>query len=151
MPKNNNVYQTAIEYCASLPYSKALGLHYECAQGRQQIFSVNWQEELVGNAQNEVLHGGVMTALIDVAGGVAVAAHLDDFESLVTLDLRIDYLKAAQLGQKVYAQAECYRLAGQVAFVRTTCFHLDVNDPIAFGMATYMRTPLPKELKEKIQ
>ena len=151
MPKNNKVYQTAIAYCVSLPYSKALGLHYERAEGTQQIFSVNWREELVGNAQTDVLHGGIMTALIDVAGGVAVAAHLDDFESLVTLDLRIDYLKAAQVGQKVYAQAECYRLAGQVAFVRTSCFHLDVNAPIAFGMATYMRTPLSKEIKEKLQ
>ncbi len=151
MPKNEKLFQTAIYYTLGLPYSKAIGLAFEHTNQNRPVFSVNWREVLVGDVNSQVIHGGVLTTLIDVTGGVAVSAHLEDYESLVTLDLRIDYLTAAKVGKKIYAQSECYRLTGQVAFVRTTCFHEDVNKPIAFGMATYMRTPLPAEIKEKLQ
>ncbi|WP_434778266.1 PaaI family thioesterase [Neisseria sp. Ec49-e6-T10] len=152
MPQNEKIYQTAIGYLNTLPHNQALGLKFEYAHGRKQVLSVAWREDLVGNPKTGVIHGGVITALVDVAGGASVAAHLDDFELLVTLDLRIDYLHPATPQEKIYAQSECYKLTDQVAFVRTTCFHQDrEEDPIAFAMATYMRTPISDEIKEQLK
>ena len=81
----------------------------------------------------------------------AVTAQLPSAEILSTLDMRIDYMHPATPGRRIYGRAECYRLAGQVAFVRSSCYQEDPSDPFALGMATFMRTPLTPEQQAKLQ
>ena len=50
-----------------------------------------------------------------------------------------DATRIAAPGQTVYCRAECYKLARQVAFTRAVCHHGDASDPIAHGVATFMR------------
>ena len=149
---NSHVYTTLSRYYLTLPHCQAIGLTLEDTEGRNPILSVAWRGNLVGNAHNRVLHGGVITTLVDVASATAVSAHMAEFETLATLDMRIDYLHAATPEKTVYAKSECFRLSGQVAFVRTTCYHADQpQHPIALGTATFMRTPIPAHLQERIQ
>lgn len=151
-PANTVVYETLQQHYLSLPHSQALGLRFECLQHRSPTLSVAWREDLIGNDQSQVIHGGAITTLVDVASATAVAAQLPEFEALATLDMRIDYLHAATPKQRIYATADCYRLSGQVAFVRTTCYHEnEPHQPIALGMATFMRTPLPEQLKSQLE
>lgn len=149
---NTKVYTILSQHYLQLPHCVAIGLRFERPENRSQTLSVNWREDLLGNQDTQVLHGGVITTLVDVASATAVAAHLPDFETLATLDMRIDYLRAATPNQRVYATSDCYRLSGQVAFVRTVCYHEnDADNPIALGTATFMRTPIPAHLKELIK
>lgn len=145
MPQNEDAYTLLKNVYLRLPHSRALGLGFARAQGRNQVMFLDWQTSLRGNVTTEVIHGGAVTTLVDVVGAVAVAAHLPQVQSLATLDLRIDYLFSAKASERIFALAECYRLSGQVAFVRTTCFQSAEDEPFALGMASYMRSPMNEE------
>jgi len=142
-PENPQVLEVLSRLFVSLPHCQTLGMQYVGTEGRKPTLKVDWREDLVGNPVSGVIHGGVITSLVDTCSAVAVAAQLAEFETIATLDLRIDYLKAASPGRTIYCTAECYRLAHQVAFTRAICFHDVVSDPIAQGIATFMRESSP--------
>jgi uncharacterized protein (TIGR00369 family) len=95
-------------------------------------------ERFVGNPINGVLHGGLITTLIDTTSGMCVYARLQKYIPIATLDLRIDYLKPATPGEGLFAHAYCYRLTQQIAFVRSVAYHHDPDDPIANSVSTFM-------------
>jgi uncharacterized protein (TIGR00369 family) len=101
------------------------------------ILRLPWREDLVGNPQTGVLHGGAITALLDAAGGASVFMKMQKPIPIATLDLRIDYLKPATARRDVVARAECYKLTKSVAFVRAVAYQ-DAEDVIASVAATFM-------------
>ena len=119
MPQNPAVYQHFSDHYLSLPHCRAIDLQAVCTEHDQPVLSVANRADLAGRSQEGTIHGGVTTALVDVASASAVAAHLPDYEVLATLDMRIDYMHPALTDRAVQAKSTCYRLAGQVAFVRT--------------------------------
>ncbi|WP_199101671.1 PaaI family thioesterase [Aquitalea sp. ASV11] len=138
-PANPQVLETMSKLFVSLPHCATLGFQYLGTEGRRPVLKVEWREDLVGNPASGTIHGGVITSLVDTTSAVSVTACLPDFETIATLDLRIDYLKAATPGKAIHCRAECYRLASQIAFTRAVCYHDDPADPIAHGVATFMR------------
>ncbi len=134
-------------FAKRVPHNMALGLTpVETAKGRV-VLALPYSEKLVGNPDTGVLHGGAITALADATSGAAAFLALDQPEPIATLDLRIDYLRAATPGKEVHADAHCYHLARQVAFTRCTVFHPDeVDRPVASCVGTFMRgTPSPED------
>lgn len=142
-PANDRVYAVLSEVFVTLPHCRALGFVQVGTSGRKPTLKVDWREDLVGNPASGVVHGGVITSLVDTCSAISVTAHLSDFETIATLDLRIDYLKAATPGRAIFCTAECYRLANQVAFTRAVCYHDSPDAPIAHGVATFMRESSP--------
>lgn len=149
MPKNPEIFQKLSGHYLSLPHSQNLGLQLDSWQGDEPILSVFPADHLSGRTDSNTVHGGVITTLVDVASATAVCAQFDDYEILATLDLRIDYMHPAESGQPIYCRANCYRLAGQVAFVRSICYQHNSDDPIALGTATFMRSPLTEAQKQQ--
>ncbi|RFA26167.1 hypothetical protein CAI21_17715 [Alkalilimnicola ehrlichii] len=99
-------------------------------------YSVN----LVGNPRSGVLHGGVLTTLIDQTSGTAVFASLPEPEMVATLDLRIDYLRSPQPHKDLFARAECYRITPNIAFVRCEAYHEGDPQAVAASVSSFMRT-----------
>ncbi|QDC08410.1 PaaI family thioesterase [Oceanicola sp. D3] len=131
----------------ALPYSKALGMRAdEVAEGRVSI-SMPYAEALAGDG--EVLHGGAISALMDTTSGTAVMT-LPKGLGTATLDLRIDYMRAATPGQRVRASAECYHITRTVVFVRTTAWDEDESKPVATaaGAFTYGHMRAPRTAEE---
>ncbi|WP_083814021.1 PaaI family thioesterase [Neisseria shayeganii] len=150
MPHNPEIYRLLSQHYVSLPHCIALGLRYEDIDAGRPVLSIAWQPQLVGRHDRQTVHGGVITTLIDVASGCAVAARLEKAEIIATLDMRIDYMHPAERNRRIYSRAECYRLAGQVAFVRSICYQDHPDEPIALGTATFMRTPVPAAEQAKL-
>jgi acyl-coenzyme A thioesterase PaaI-like protein len=57
---------------------------------------------------------------------------------IATLDLRIDYLRAARPGEDLLCRARCTRVTTHVAFVQAVAHHGDPEQAIATAAATFM-------------
>ena len=71
-------------------------------------------------AQNQaaVLHGGVVTALLDVAGYLALLPHLDAAEHAVTHDLSVSLLRPVNADEQVAVVGSVLRRGRTLAFLR---------------------------------
>lgn len=123
---------------AGLPHSREIGMRLHLARDGVAILSVPYDERLVGDPRTGVMHGGVVTALLDTACGSAVMAVRETLLSTATLDLRIDYMRPARTGLQVYARAECYRLTRAIGFARAVAYHDDPADPIASAAGAFI-------------
>jgi uncharacterized protein (TIGR00369 family) len=120
------------------PQAKALGFTLMAIAQGEATVRCPYHPDLVGDVETGVVAGGVVTTLLDHTCGHAVLAALDTFRPIATLDLRIDYLRAAEPGCDITAHAQCYKLTRSVAFVRATAFDRDKDDPVATVQATFM-------------
>ena len=92
----------------------------------------------VGDTETGVLHGGVVTAMLDESCGIAVQLGLDNICAIATLDLRIDYLKPATPGLDIKAHSVCHRVTRSIAFVRATAYQEFEDDPVATATSCFM-------------
>jgi len=121
-----------------VPHARALGFELVAIEYAKAIAKVAWREDLVGDPDTGVIAGGGITALLDNLCGVAVAAAMETFSSTATLDLRIDYMRAAEPGQTIWAEAHCFKQTRSVAFVRAVAYDRVIDDPIATATAAFM-------------
>ncbi|MCC3305576.1 PaaI family thioesterase [Sneathiella sp. HT1-7] len=121
-----------------IPHAAEIGLKVHEMNEDGVVFSLPYQERFAGNPVNGVLHGGIITTLIDSAAGMCIYAKIKEYIPLATLDLRIDYLNPATPGEDVFTRATCYKVTKQIAFVRAIAYHSDPEDPIANSVGTFM-------------
>ncbi|WP_052378878.1 PaaI family thioesterase [Polycyclovorans algicola] len=138
-PLHNVNAETGQAYFVDVvPHSCELGLRYvESAPGRLQL-SLPWREDLVGDPDTGVIHGGAITTLFDATFGGALLSELSELRRIATLDLRIDYLRAAQSGATVFCDARVDRLTKHIAFIRAVAHDGDPEDLIAIGVASFV-------------
>ena len=123
---------------AGVPHAAALQLMVLELQAGSTTCKVPYAEHLIGNPDTRVIHGGVITALLDNTCGIAVGSLTRLQGQIATLDLRIDYMKPATPGEDILAFAECYKVTKNIAFARGVAYHTDRNDPIATCAAAFM-------------
>lgn len=132
-----------------IPHCGDIGLEADSVIEDGVIFRLPYQERFAGNPVNGVLHGGIITTVIDTAAGMCIYVKLQKYVPIATLDLRIDYLKPATPGEAVMARAVCYKITKQIAFTRAIAYHTDPDDPIANSVGTFMLRSTPtKPLNE---
>ena len=110
-------------FIANVPHNRALGIVIAEVGAGDMTMRLPFDPRFLGNPELGVLHGGVITALLDACSGGAVFAALlarEEALAIATLDLRIDYLRPAVAGQDVTARATCYAITRNVAFVRAS-------------------------------
>lgn len=129
----------------ALPHCKTLGLELVTAGRGKVTLKLPFKDTLIGNPETRVLHGGVVTSLIDTASGISLYTLLDQPEAAATLDLRIDYLRPAKPDLPVYCTAECYRLTESIAFMRATAYQADPDKPVAHSVSTFARMASTRE------
>src|SRR5688500_6092594 len=88
-------------FAETVPHGRALGITIEDLGDDWARFVMPYDARFVGNPETGVLHGGVITALLDGCSGAAVFARLPQMQPIATLDLRIDYLRPAEPGKAV--------------------------------------------------
>jgi uncharacterized protein (TIGR00369 family) len=125
------------------PYSRELGLRLHSVRPDWCVIQAPYDPRTIGNPESGVVHGGVITALLDSCYGLAIFVRMDKLRPMATLDLRIDYLKPATPGRDILGGAVCYKLGHELAFVRGTAYHDSPDDPIATSAAIFMFTGGP--------
>jgi len=122
-------------------HGRALGLEYRNSGADWVELALPWREELVGVPDSGILASGAIVSLVDTAGGASVWSALGHFQPIVTIDLRLDYLRPATKGETVIARCECYKLTRSIAFVRGIARGADPERPIAHASGTFMLNP----------
>ncbi len=121
-----------------IPHCRRLGMEVVEIRPQRATVRLPYRDELIGDPVRRVVFGGVITTLLDHAGGLAVFGSLSELKAIATLDLRIDYLRAAEPGCDLVGEAHCYKLTTHVAFVRASAWERTPADPFASGVGTFM-------------
>lgn len=128
------------KFLAFAPYTVRLGIQAVVANDSGCTVALPYSPDLVGDPETGVLHGGAVTALVDTAFGFALFFRVRKFIPMATLDLRLNYLRAAKAGVPVLARAHCYKVSADLAFVRGEVFESSPEEPFATCMGTFMFT-----------
>ena len=80
------------QHCA---FNRLIGLTMVSAEGGQAQCRISYRPELMGDESVPAIHGGVISALADTAGGAALWSTVGSTARVATVDLRVDYLAPA--------------------------------------------------------
>lgn len=127
-----------------IAFNKHLGLKVESFDAAAPQLRFDMRPELVGNPARQILHGGVISATLDVAGGFAIMLSLaaemtgipTSFPNMGTIDLRVDYLRPGR-GKFFVATARIVRKGKRIAVTHME-LHNDAGELIATGGAAYV-------------
>lgn len=127
-----------------IAFNKLLGLRVESFDREAAKLRFDMRPELIGNPSTKILHGGVISATLDVAGGFVIMlglAHEMDslptsFPKMGTIDLRVDYLRPGR-GKYFIATARIVRKGSRIAVTHME-LHNDEGELIATGGAAYV-------------
>ena len=111
-------------------FNSVLGLKITAILPERVSGRIAMRHELIGHYGHNRIHGGAISACLDVMGGLAVVAaiaarHMDEppeqrimrFTKLGTIDLRIDFLRQG-IGSHFDMHGEVLRLGSRVASTR---------------------------------
>ena len=132
-----------------IPFNQVLGLRVHSLDYDEPSIRFDMRPELVGNYMRGNLHGGVISSVIDVTGGLAaflgiqhkmrdepLPDKLDRFAKLGTIDLRVDYLRPG-FGDWFEATGFILRTGNKVAVTRIELKN-DKTELIATGTGAYV-------------
>lgn len=122
------------------PHTHALDIRGHDSEKGVAVLSVPYREELIGDPETGVIHGGVISTLLDTGCGLSAITATGQAGGIATLDLRIDYMRPAQPGKAVFARCECYRVTRSVAFARGVAYEDDPDNPVATAAGAFMIT-----------
>lgn len=138
MSQDPEVRRAAADYMMTgMPHAVALGLRLRSVEADRVAVDLPWRADLVGDAQGRVLAGGAVTTLIDHACGLLMKILIEG-RAGATLDLRLDYLRAAAPGAGVTATAYCTKFTRTVAFIRAEAWDADPSDLVATAQAAFV-------------
>jgi len=132
----------------NIPFHKLLRFKIEDLETGQPKLNVAMENDYIGNFVRGNLHGGVISSLLDIVGGmvafVDVVNHreldsteqrITQFSKMGTIDIRVDYLRPG-FGKQFFASACVLRTGKKVAVTRME-LHNEQNLLIAVGTGAY--------------
>ncbi|TWC32432.1 uncharacterized protein (TIGR00369 family) [Pseudomonas sp. SJZ079] len=141
--------QAVSSFFQRIPFNQLLGIQLDELSPERVLMSLPMKDELIGNFMHGILHGGVISSILDVAGGAMALIgaferhqHLSGTERITrlsklgTIDLRVDYLRPGR-GKHFIASAVLLRSGNKVAVVRSE-LHSDDGTLVAVGTGTYL-------------
>jgi uncharacterized protein (TIGR00369 family) len=132
-----------------IPFNALLGFQVDAISFDSVRIRFDFREELVGNILRRSLHGGAVSAVLDLAGGVlaflsaarsaeggSIQERLLTLANVGTIDMRIDYVRPGT-GRHFLASATLIRSGNKVAVTRMELRN-DEDSLIAVGTGAYL-------------
>jgi uncharacterized protein (TIGR00369 family) len=129
--------KVARQFIAAIPHAKAIGMALTGIKDGVAVIEMPYDKKLIGDPRTGVIAGGAVSALMDTCCGAAVMSHPSAPGGTATIDLRIEYMRAATPGQTIVATATCHHITRSVAFVRATAVDNDTGNPMATATGTF--------------
>jgi uncharacterized protein (TIGR00369 family) len=119
MSVNQLSFDELAERVRRAPYHKWLGVELTALDDDEIEITMPWRDEFLSSIDPPYGHGGVIAALLDLAADFAVAARAG--RGAPTVDLRVDYLRAAGPGP-LRARGRVLRLGRSLATAEADVF-----------------------------
>jgi len=132
-----------------IPFNKLIGMKIETLDLDNIGIRFEMSPELVGNFTRGNLHGGVISSVLDVTGGMVAWTGImkkmegqsfdeisERFNKIGTIDIRVDYLRPG-LGEYFIATGSTLSTGNKVSVTRME-LHNDKGILIAVGTGTYV-------------
>jgi uncharacterized protein (TIGR00369 family) len=114
-------------------------LNADCATlGDELLFHLSFEERHIGNPVIRALHGGVISAFLELSMQAAYAAETGAGGALPTANFSIDFLRSSK-PEDMHCQVAFERLGRRIAFVRALGWQGDRDKPVALAR-TVIRT-----------
>ena len=128
-----------------VPFNRLLGMKLVWLGGKTPQIRFAMRPELIGNPSRGILHGGVISSVLDVMAGAVIHAALIErhgigeqlaFPNIGTVDLRVDYLRPGR-GNHFVATGHVVRMGRRIAVAHMELAN-DEGELIATGSAAYV-------------
>jgi uncharacterized protein (TIGR00369 family) len=141
--------QEFIQVFTAIPFNHMLGLKLDTIESDHIALSFTMKKELIGNFLQGILHGGVISSVLDMTGGVAAMVsavqkhkekNIEELKSILgkssTINLHINYLSPGK-GEHFIAKGWVLRSGNKICFTRMELHNQD-GAMIASGSGTYL-------------
>lgn len=136
-------------YNERMPFNRYLGVRVDSLSLEKACVAIEMREELVGNYGQKILHGGVISSVIDLTGGIIAQANawknlkglsMSEIAGrlyvMSTMNIRVDYLRPGG-GERFICTGLAVRAGSKVAVTRMELCN-DTDDLVAMGTGTYL-------------
>ena len=136
-------------YNIRMPFNKLIGVEVTELSLDRAVTSIDAREELYGNFIQKIMHGGVISSVIDLTGGIIAQAHafanmknvtigelMIKFSYMSTLNFRVDFLRPSA-GDKFTCISRVVRAGNKVAVTEMEFLNMD-NKQLAIGTGSYL-------------
>ena len=136
-------------YNDKMLFNKLIGVEVTELSLDRAVTSISTREELYGNFVQKIMHGGVISSVIDLTGGIIAQAHafsnmknvtigelMMKFSFMSTLNFRVDFLRPGA-GDKFTCVSQVVRAGNKVAVTQMEFLNMD-NKQIAIGTGSYL-------------
>ncbi len=136
-------------YEEKIPFNKVFQLQITSLKEDDVCIKIDMNDKFVGNVEYRMLHGGVISSVLDVTGGLIASIGVvkkltgrpleeitKQLFKIGTVDLRVDFLRPGR-GNHFLSTGSIMRMGNKVVVIRMS-FHNDREHLIAVGTGTYM-------------
>jgi uncharacterized protein (TIGR00369 family) len=136
-------------YEEKIPFNKILGLKIEFLKTEDVRVRFEMKDAFIGNFVHGILHGGVISAVLDTTGGLTASLGVlqkmkgdtaveigKSLTKIGTIDLRVDYLRPGK-GDYFVSTGSIMRAGRRVSVTRMELYN-DQDLLIAVGTGTYI-------------
>ena len=136
-------------YNTKMPFNKLIGIEVTELNLDRAVTEITSKGELYGNFVQKIMHGGVISSVIDLAGGIIAQAHafskmknitlgelLVKFALMSTLNIRVDYIRPGA-GDKFRCISRVVRAGNKVAVTQMELLNMD-DKQVAVGTGSYL-------------
>ena len=147
--QQNLILKQLSDTFTEIPFNKMLGLKLDQLGPDFVTMNFHMKEEFIGNFLHGILHGGVISSVLDMAAGMAVmsaAIHkntnrsVDELMGLLsktsTVDLQVSFINPGK-GELFIAKAWLTKSGKKLSFARMELSNQE-GTLIATGSATYL-------------
>lgn len=140
-PESKSVFDPSLfqQMMSTHGHSGHIGMRYRAHGDDWVELDLPYSLDLVGDPGSGVIASGPIISLMDNATSLSVWTAIGAFRPQVTLDLRVDYMRAATPGKTVIGRGICYKTTRSMAFVRGIAHDGDPDDPVAHVAGTFIR------------
>src|SRR5687767_7338731 len=105
-PSRNDFYEVLrANFAQAIPHARECGMTVTAIDATGARASMAYRDAWLGDTERGVYHTGVITTLVDTVSGLAAVAGAGRFETIATLDLRMDFLRPARRDADLHVHA----------------------------------------------